>query len=738
MVDPDGGRSVPLRYREGGCWMAKKAYEPHRTRTFALVGHRSSGKTTLADSLLAATGVTRERHSVDEGTSLLDHDASERRRQMSIQPSFAWMEWSEHLLNLIDTPGSAGLRHEAALALSGADGCFVVVSGPDGVEVGAEDALGLARAAGVPCAVVINKMDRRVDVEEVLERLEAITGARPVPMQVPFNDDDGRFCGVASLLMKRALRYDPEGSARYSVEPLPDELSGKVAAAWEYLVESVALADDALLERYLEFLELPLDAVRAGLAAGMASGALLPVLFTAGGRSVGVHALLDFSVWAFPDPLSRERAGEQEPSTDGPLSARLIATQLDGQGQPFHVLRILSGTPGRSKDLHEAGGSGTARLRKLYQVRGPRRTLAVNLGPGSIVATWDPISGRPGTLWAEGVENTLPAPLLSMPMVSWLLEPVQGTTPERLDSALKQLEQLDAGVELGRDPFTGHPVIGGHDGLHLEVVLERLRTRLGVDVSSSLPPVQYVEAPAISVSNAHGVHRKGGDIDVMEFGECWVNLEPTAPDSGNTFNAQTSEERLPSRFIPAVEDGVQCGLMHGPTAGYPVIGADVLCTDGEYDMFASTDEHLKFAGTAAVRKALVLSGSRLMEPWSDLAVQVPTTGVGDILQHLAAHRGQITGMEVEGDVAHIQAMFPERELQHFAPRLQSLTSGRGRFTRGSKHYRFLPDAFVKEAIAASPFRNQAPRPEPVASKPDHEGADPEPDPDGPTVRGVKP
>ena len=718
--------------------MAKKAYEPHRTRTFALVGHRSSGKTTLADSLLAATGVTRERHSVDEGTSLLDHDASERRRQMSIQPSFAWMEWSDHLLNLIDTPGSAGLRHEAALALSGADGCFVVVSGPDGVEVGAEDALELAREAGVPCAVVINKMDRRVDVAEVLERLEAITGARPVPMQVPLDDDEGRFCGVASLLMRRALRYDPEGSARYSVEPLSDDLSEKVAAAWEYLVESVALSDDALLERYLEFLELPVDEVRAGLAAGMASGALLPVLFAAGGRSVGVHALLDFSVWAFPDPLARERAGEREPSVDGPLRARLLATQLDGQGQPFHVLRILSGTPGHSKELREAGGEGTARLRKLYQVRGPRRTLAVNLGPGSIVATWDPIAGRPGTLWAEGVEEPGPAPTRPEPMVSWLLEPARGTTREKLDGALLQLQQLDAGVELGRDPFTGHPVVGGRDGLHLEVVLERLRTRLGVDVSSSLPPVQYVEAPSASVLNVQGVHRKGGDIDVVEFGECWVNLAPMEPDSGNQFSANPSEDRLPSRFIPAVHDGVQCGLMHGPTAGYPVIGADVLCTDGEYDMFASTDEHLKLAGTAAVRNALEKSGSRLMEPWSDLAVQVPATGVGDILQHLAAHRGQITGMEVEGDVAHIQAMFPERELQHFAPRLQSLTHGRGRFTRGSKHYRYLPDVFVKEAIAASPFKNQAPRPESGSAKPSHGDVEPHPDPDGPTVRGVKP
>ncbi len=659
--------------------------------------------------MLHAAGVTRVRGEVDERTSLLDHEREERERGSSLAPAFAWLPWDEHLVQIIDTPGSPGLAHERDLALHGADSAVVVVSAPDGVEYGAESALRTAGRLGKPRVVVLNKMDRPGDVAGICRHLERLTGAKVVPLQVPFDNDEGEFAGVVSLLKRKALRYHPDGSGTYSIEPMPDRVSGACDAAWELVMEAVALTDDELLEHYLEYLELPVDLVREGLARGMAKGLVVPVLFASGHSNIGAHALLDLAVWALP-----AAAGD----ASAPFAARLLATRYDADNQPYHVMRVLQGLP--SRGMAWTTSAGTGRVRKLYQVRGPRRAVAASMGPGCIVAAWDELPGRPGDLVYDGKKpdqlqeelfDPLPEPAH---MAAWMLMPREARDERRLDEALCALVSTDRGLQLDVEPLSGLPVLRGTTDDHLHHAVRFLEGRLGVRVTTALEPVAFREVPAGECRAIQGVHRVAGGGDVSEYGECFIDLAPCSPEQGLSVSmAEYIDDCIPNRFHEGLERGLASGLREGPTAGYPVIGVAIHVTGGDYDVFMSDEGHFELAGHAAAVSALQATSSSLVEPWSTLEIAAPANEVGDILNDVAAHRGRILGMEVRGATASVRAQLPDLELRAFGPRLQAITGGRGQFEASHSHYGWLPAAYVREAIDASPLRNPVHRPGPA-------------------------
>jgi len=662
---------------------------------------------------------------------------------MSLSLSSVWFDWDDHLLYLIDSPGSQALAHERGLAISGADAAYVVVSAPDGVEFGTEQALRDAAQQGVPRVVVLNKMDRGGDSEGIRMQLERSTGLRVVPMQIPFFED-GRLVGLVSLLQRKLLRYADDCSGEYTVEDVPTQLSSETEAAWEHVMESVALTDDDLLEHYLEYLELPVEMIQRGMARAMRQGLLIPMLYASAQEHIGAQAILDMAPWALPEPGSRplvatnEAGVNREIALNGPFTARLLATRLDMDDQPYHLVRVLSGVPPRDGQWTAVSTGVVSKVRKLYQVRGPRRTTAVNILPGSIIGTWDALDAIPGEVFSAGETLRLPAPPKPVQMVSWMLTPSTKNDANRLDDALDMLIRMDSGLGAGRDPLTGQPVLTGTTRGHLDHALRCLEVRLGVRVTSALPPVAYREVPASAVRGIQGVHLKSGPGDeVQEFGECWIDLDPADPDRGISVVQHANDDTIPTRYHGALIRGFERGLRSGPLAGYPVVGVAVTCTNGEYDIFMSTEDHFELAGATAVKAALAKSGSRLLEPWSVVEIMVPADEVGHTLNDIAAHRGRILGMEVRGTSATVRAHCPDRELRGFAPRLQSLTGGRGAFTHTHSHYGWLPAQFTREAIDASPFANQVKRPSAGTPKPVRREVKPFQRKSRPVQRGVK-
>ena len=686
---------------------------PRQLRTVAVVGHRAAGKTSLCDLLCKVARVTREVGMVDRGTSLLDWQPMERRRRQSLQIEAVWLPWRDAVVQVLDAPGSDVLSHERDLAIAAADAALVVVDAAQGVEVGTRDALTQVRELGRAAMVAVSKVDRSSDqLAGIVAQVGAQVGRRAVLLQLPFHDDEGRLAGVVDVLRHQVLRFDAT-EATYSPEPVPGRLRAEVARAKEQIAEAVALCDDELLEHYLEELELPDAEIAMGLATGIRQLELMPVVLSSVAARAGGQPLLDAIVDWLPTPMEVFPRAEDFDGTParveagGPFVAQVVASGRDAEGQPRTLMRIWSGQPPRDGALTVAADGRVVKVRKLYRVRGPRRATAPRVVAGMVVASFDAIDVRPGDTLTTGARVQIYAPPVSPQMMAWTVE---GADAESTREALREVVRCDRGLALHTDESTGGWLLAAGSEGHLHLAIARLRAWTGLAVQTRLPPVAYREMPVGAVSEVEGLHvREDKAGMVEEYGRCRLSLVPDSPD-GNQFDDEVDDpEDLPERWRPAIGEGAARAMEHGPTAGYPVVGARVKLKGGAYDCLQSTDDHFRLAAENGVRSALQRSGTRLLEPWWRVRVTLPADQVGDLLGDISAHRGRVVGMEVEGSEAVVSADCPYRELRTFAVRLQRLTAGQGRFEAEPDHYEPLPDSLVHEAIAESPFRRAVPQ-----------------------------
>lgn len=705
---------------------------PWTPRTFAIVGHRSSGKTSLAELLLQAARVTRAVGSVEDGSALLDWSEEARRHRQTLALSVAWLDHQGQPIQLIDTPGAAFLSHERDRALNASDAALVVIDAAEGVRVGTEEALRRARCPQtgqrLPLIAVVSKLERLTPggegramglpssgasigvegIEAIRAHLEAELregpgpGPRVVPVQLPLYDEDGALQGLVDVLGGRVLRYATDGTGALSPEPIPGPLRAVVAVAAERVAEAVAMTDDALLEHYLEELELPEEVLQRGLVAAVASGAVVPLLLSSAEARIGAMPLLDALAQWLPGPRGvwiQDPDGARSLLQPGPrFVAQVVACQWDRSGQPFTLLRVWSGAPPRGP-WHEGCSGRELRVHKLYRLRGPRRATAPRVGPGALVATWEPLGLRPGDTVTDGSRIWAVVPREEQTRMVWRL-----TLPDA--AALESIEAVVAADgELSLRP-EGRPdewLLTGRSEAHLRLAVERIEALCGGRVDTGLPRVAYREIPTSWVSGIEGVHLLKGEHGlVSEYGRCEVSLGPTGPDEDalRFVDGFEDTEALPLRFRPAIAEGVAAALGRGPTAGYPVTGVEALLTGGDYDILQSTEEHLRIAGERAARAALESAGTDLLEPWSEVVVRVPQAALGELISDIASNRGRIVGMEVEGDEAQVVASCPHRELRTFAPRLEGITGGRGRFSLRELHYERVPPQLIDEITGA--------------------------------------
>lgn len=670
-----------------------------RIRNVALVGHAGAGKTTLAEALLHLSGAIGRRGRVEDGTTVSDHDPAERSRHHSVALSLLPLEWEGHRITLLDTPGDPDFSGDVEAALRVADLAVFVVSAVDGVQVGTEAAWRAAARHGLPRMVFISKLDRdRASFEGTLDQLRERFGAGIAPLELPIGTE-ADFRGVADLLTDTAFVYTDGRSRQEDIPPEMEELEHRVH---DNLVEGIVVADDDLLERYLDGETPSVDELEATLAAGVDAVSVFPVVCGSATGEVAIDRLATFICEIGPSPLDRPpvtvTAGDTTvdiaPDAAGPPLVFVFKTIADQFVGHLSVFRVLSGTVRPDDHLVNSRSGADERLHSLLRLRGADREPVTELVAGEIGAVAKLSDTLTGDTLAPRGRPVAAAPLARPEAV--LAVAIRARTPgdeDRLGPALHRLVEEDPTLEVVRVAETHQTLLRGAGDGHLGLALERLEQLFGVGVDTEDVAVAYRETIS-GRAEAEGRHKKqtGGH---GQFAVCTLTVEPLVPSSGFEFASRIVGGAISKGYIGAVEKGVAETLASGGPLGHPVVDVRVTLLDGKEHAVDSSEMAFRAAGRLAVREALAAAGPVLLEPVARVTVTVPIEAQGDVMGDLTARRGRIEGVEA-GDAGEqvITATVPEAEMRRYAVELRSLTGGRGRFTQSHERDEPVPDHLV--------------------------------------------
>lgn len=678
------------------------SFPPDRIRNVALVGHAGAGKTTLAEALLHVAGAIGRRGRVEDGTTVSDHDPAERARGHSVALSVLPLEWKGHRITLLDTPGDPDFGADVEAALRVADLALFVVSAVDGVQVGTELAWRAAAAAGVPRMVFVSKLDRdRASFETTLDDLRARFGAGIAPLELPIGAE-ADFRGVADLLSDTAYLY-ADGTAR--TEDVPADMEELEHRVHETLVEGIVVADDALLERYLEGDVPSVEELERTLAAGVDDASVFPVVCGSAIGEVAVDRLADFLCEIGPSPLDRPpvtvTAGDTTvdiaPDPSGPPLAFVFRTVADRFVGHLSLFRVLSGTIRADDHLVNSRSGADERLHSLLRMRGGTQEPVAELVAGEIGAVAKLTDTRTGdTLAPRGQPVAAPPLHPPEPLLAVAIRPRTTADEDRMGPALHRLVEEDPALQVVRDDETHQTLLRGVGDAHLALALERLETQLGVGVETEEVAIAYRETIGRR-AEAEGRHKKqtGGH---GQFAVCTVVVEPLPPRSGVEFTSKVVGGAVSKGYVPAVQKGVEETLARGGPLGHPVVDVKVTLTDGKEHAVDSSEMAFRAAARLAVREALARAEPSLLEPVVRVEATVAVDAQGDVMSDLASRRGRIEGTEPGDDGEQvITAVVPEAELRRYAVELRSLTGGRGRFHLTPESYEPVPDHLVAAA-----------------------------------------
>jgi elongation factor G len=687
--------------------------EVAKLRNVAIVGQGGTGKTSVADALLFAAGAATRIGRVDDGSSAFDTEAEEQRRKSTITASLHHAVWKKHELNLIDTPGYTAFLHDTRNCLTAATG-VVLVLGPTGgeIKVETEKVWAWCRERGLPVIAFVTRLDReRAHVDHALEDLKLL-GAKPAVLQVPIGAEAG-FHGVVDVLSARAFVYQGD-SGLVKEEAPPAELADEVSAARERLVETIAEANDELLEKYLDGVELSAEELAAGLRDGARAGKFLPVLCGAGAKGIGLHPLLDAVVellpspaelppWEGDDPRTGERV-QRPADPSAPFSAFVFKTIVDPFAGKLTVLRIVSGHARGDLNVINSYREGRERLGHLLRLEGKKQVQIPQAAAGDIVALAKLKDTHSGDTLCDERQQVVFPPLPDTPaVISFALQPRSKADDDKVMQALHRLMEEDTALRVHRDEQTKEFVISGAGQLHVEVAIDRLKRKFGVEVELKAPKVPYKETIKGS-AKAQGKHKRqtGGH---GQYGDCWLELSPLTRGSGFEFEDNIVGGVIPRQFIPAVEKGVRELLPQGILAGYPIVDVKVRLYDGSAHDVDSSEMAFKIAASLGFKKAFDECKPVMLEPIVTLIVTVPDEFMGDIIGDLNSRRGKVLGAEPKGTGQQvIRAHVPMAEVLRYAPDLRSMTQGRGDFEMELAHYEEVPthiaERIIKEAQAA--------------------------------------
>jgi elongation factor G len=683
-----------------------KTYDATDIRNVLLVGHGGSGKTTLLEAMVFASGASTRMGKVEDGNTVSDFEAEETKKGISVSLAMAPIEWNGVKINVLDAPGYADFIGDVRSAIKAVDAVLLVVSAVDGVEVQTEVAWELAVEAGLPRAILINKLDReRASFERTLEQLVAAFGTQVAPLELPLGEEHD-FEGVLDLLDRKAYRYGSEPTATQG--EWPDDMSGKADPYREKLMEAVAESDDTLIEKYLEEGELSEDEVLHGVKSGFASATIAPVLCAAAARPIGVDRVLQFVAEEFPSPVDRgpvavttKGGEEQERACDPaqPLTAYVFKTVSDPYVGHITMFRVFSGKVRPDAAIFNASKGTEERIGQLFALRGKEHDTLSEVPAGDIGAVAKLSHTTTGdTFSTKDDPVVVPPATMPEPLLAFAITPKTKGDEDKLSTALSRLREEDPTLRIERSDETHETVMYGMGEAHLDVQIERMRRKFGVDVSTSPAKIAYRETIR-SAGKGLGRHVKqtGGH---GQYAVCNIEVEPLPRGEGFEYVDKIFGGAIPNQFIGSVEKGIVKTMSQGVMSGNPMV--DIRCTlvDGKFHSVDSSDMAFQLAGSLALKDAAASAGVVLLEPIVEVEVVVPESHTGDIMGDLNSKRAKIQGMESAGaGKQRVKALVPQAEVARYSIDLRSMTGGRAAFTMRFSHYEEVPSHLADKIIA---------------------------------------
>ena len=691
---------------------------PADIRNVAVIGHKGSGKTSLVEAMLYVAKATPKLGKVDDKSSILDETLEEKEHACSLEASVAHLLWNGKKVNIVDTPGEGSFLAETRLAMGAVDAALLVVSARDGVQPITERVWSWAKQQGLPTIVVVTKVDaENAKPEDVVDEIKRRLKAPLAVMEVTAGDGPS-FEGVATLRTKKAWIGKPEAPNTVAGTDVPAGLAKLVDAGRAKLVDDIAGTNDDLTEKYLTEGDLTQEELDQGLRAAMTAGNVVPLYFASGTRPGGIAALLDGLVELVPGPEAHgawlgtvpsgkpgtpDADAERPNSADAPAAAFVFKTSIDPHAGRTSFVRVLSGVLKADSSLLNAATGNPERLGKIHLVGKDGKAID-DARAGDIVALAKLKATKSGqTLCDEKHPFALTAPELPSSLFSRGVKFDVKGAEEKVATALQRLVEEDPGLSVHNDETTRELVVSGLGALHLEITVERIKRRAGVDCRLGPPHIAYKETITKKVANVEGKHKKqsGGH---GQFGVCYIDIEPMPRGEGFVFEDAVVGGSIPRQFIPSVEKGVVKTMARGFLAGFPVVDLKVRVFDGKYHDVDSSDAAFQIAGRKGFKEAAAKAGPVILEPIVKLQVTVPSVTMGDVIGDINSRRGRISGTDSVDDSTIVNAYVPLAEVLEYESKLKSMTQGKGTFSMQVDHLEICPPLVQEKVIKDSGFK----------------------------------
>jgi len=684
-------------------------FEIEKIRNIAVIAHGGAGKTSLVEAMLYDTKATDRLGKIEEGNTVMDYEPEEISRKISLASATAFLDWKDYRINLIDTPGYINFIEDTKCSLSAVDGAIVIVSALSGVKAETEKIWQFACMYEIPRLVFVNKMDKETaNFARALDDIEKSYGSTPIPLNIPIGAEAG-FEGIIDLLNMKAVTYQ-NGNARES--DIPESLKGEAEEYRKRLVEKIAEQDDALLEKYLEGGDLTDDEIKKGIREASITRRFIPVTCGSATRNMGIQQLLDILLLCLPSPMEKAnitpikgknpKNGEEvirKPDQTEPMSARVFKTIADPFAGKLTLFRVYSGVLKADSSIYNSTRDSKERLGHVFYLVGKKQVPVSQVGPGEIAAVAKLKDVQTGDTLSDPGNPTIFEPIkLSDPMISYAIEPKTRGDEEKVSTALHRMLEEDPTLKFHRDTDTKEMILAGMGQVHLEVTLEKLKRKFGVEVLMKTPKIPYRETIR-AASSAQGRYKKqsGGR---GQYGDCWIKIEPLPRGGGFEFVDNIVGGVIPRQYIPAVEKGIVEALPDGLIAGYPVVDLRVTLYDGSYHTVDSSEMAFKIAGSMALKNAAQNARVVILEPVVRMEIITPDDFLGAVIGDLNSKRGKVQGVEPQaGGNQKIMALVPMAEILTYANQLNSLTSGRGIYTMEASHYEEVPSHIAQKIIA---------------------------------------
>ena len=687
-----------------------KRVEASHIRNIGTFGHGGEGKTSLVEAILFDTGENSRLGRVDDGSSLMDFEQEEINRKISISASLAHFEWNKHQFHIIDTPGYANFIAEAKASIRVVDGAIIVIGGNSEVKVQTETVWGYANEFQIPRILYVSKMDtERANFLKVVEEVKKTFPSQPaVPVQLPIGGE-GNFKGVVDLIQRKAYFYREDGSGQFELKDIPPDMKEEVEKNREKLVETVVEMDDQLMEKYLESGEVSIEELFRCLRKGTMERKLVPAVCGSSVRNIGIQPLLDLAISCFPSPVERgpvqgksPKAGEseaREPKEEMPFSAFVFKTIADPFAGKLNLFRVYSGSVNADSTIYNSKKDVKERIGQIFLLEGKKQKPVGFAGLGDIVAVAKlKETGTGDTFCDEKKPIVFDETKLPLPVISYALTPKSKGDEEKITASLARIHEEDPTMMLSRDEQTGEIILSGVGQTHVEVIVEKLKRKFGVEVNLSVPKVPYKETIRGSKTGVIYRHKKqtGGR---GQFAEVHFDISSLPRGSGFEFENALVGMNVPRNFVPAVEKGVVEAMQNGVLAGYPVVDVKVRFYDGKSHEVDSSEMAFKIAAIMAFKKGVQEASPVLLEPIMKVVVTAPDENIGDVIGDLNSRRGRVLRVDSKGNYQMIEANVPMSEMLKYAPDLNAKTGGRGTFTMEFSHYEELPAQLTEKVVA---------------------------------------